>query len=145
MMEIYVALGGNIGDTEQVFHRALQMIASLDQVSDLICSRYYRTKAVSDLPQRDYLNAVCRFQTSLDVWVLWELLQNIESALGKKPKPKNVPRVLDLDFLFYGDLKLVTPELTLPHPLWKERSFVLEPLRELGCRHLDEITKTVEI
>jgi len=44
---------------------------------------------------------------------------------------QNAPRTLDLDVIFYGDLVLASPELTVPHPRWRERAFVLLPLAEI--------------
>src|SRR5690606_9206171 len=100
---------------------------------NLECSKFYITAAVSDIPQKDFLNAVCRFLTSLGPIEIFKELEKIEILLGKIPKDKNAPRIIDLDLLFYGNKVFYDPilNLTIPHPRWKERSFVLEPLAEL--------------
>ena len=81
--------------------------------------------------QREYLNAVCRFETTLSPFELLDALEMIEKALGKRPKPKEAPRVIDLDLIFYGDCQINSPKLTVPHPRWNQRLFVLAPLAEL--------------
>jgi 2-amino-4-hydroxy-6-hydroxymethyldihydropteridine diphosphokinase len=62
---------------------------------------------------------------------LLHALQALELQSGRERPYKNAPRTLDLDIIFYGDVSLDTPELTLPHPRWHERAFVLQPLAEV--------------
>lgn len=129
--EVFVALGGNIGDTESIFQKALDAIADIPAVKDLSVSRYYRTTPVSPIPQNFYLNAVCRFETALSAHDLLQRLQYVEVKLGKQPKPKEAARVIDLDILFFGNENHVSPDLEIPHPKWNERLFVLQPLADL--------------
>lgn len=135
--EVYVALGGNIGDTQTVLKRALQKIDSIPNVKQVECSRFYFTAPVSPLPQASYVNAVCRFHTTLSAKELLHELQKIETALGKIPKPKDSPRCIDLDILFFGKEVYCDRELEIPHPRWRERLFVLVPLADL--------TKMIEV
>lgn len=130
--EVYVGLGGNIGDTRQILLETLRQIESHPAVADLCVSRFYVTSPVSPLPQRDYINAVCRFQTMLEPLPLLRMLQQIEKRQGKKLKPKENPRVIDCDILFYGTESFGSEELQIPHPRWRERLFVLVPLAELS-------------
>ena len=58
-------------------------------------------------------------------------MQALELQRGRERPYVNAPRTLDLDVIFYGDVVLETPELTLPHPRWHERAFVLLPLAEV--------------
>jgi 2-amino-4-hydroxy-6-hydroxymethyldihydropteridine diphosphokinase len=58
-------------------------------------------------------------------------LQELEQQSGRERSFKNAPRTLDLDLIFHGDVVLATPELTLPHPRWHARAFVLQPLAEI--------------
>jgi 2-amino-4-hydroxy-6-hydroxymethyldihydropteridine diphosphokinase len=62
---------------------------------------------------------------------LLHALQALELQSGRERPFKNAPRTLDLDLIFYDDVVLATPELTLPHPRWHERAFVLQPLAEV--------------
>ena len=72
-----------------------------------------------------------RVETPLTPKELFDKLQEIEQSLGKTPKPKQMPRPIDFDLLFYGTLVYADSELTIPHPHWRERLFVLVPLSDL--------------
>lgn len=127
----YVGLGGNIGDSVSLLKQALNGLSLLPQIEDLKVSSFYQTTPVSDLPQNMYVNAVCVFLTTLSPDKLLEELQRLEERLGKRKKPKNEPRLIDLDILFFGDLSIKSEMLEIPHPRWQERLFVLKPLLEL--------------
>ena len=127
----FVGLGGNIGDSRSVLSVALEHIQALEGVSELRASHFYQTTPVSSIPQTDYINAVCALQTLYTADELLVNLQAIERMLGKLPKEKDAPRILDLDILFYGSHWIDHPELQVPHPRWKERLFVLKPLSDL--------------
>lgn len=128
---VYLGLGGNIGDTSSIFNHTLSLISDLPGVKNLEASSFYKTAPVSDIPQPDYLNAVCRFKTRLNARQLLGLLQTIEKSQGKFPKPKNVPRIIDIDILFFGTESHASPDLEIPHPRWSERLFVVVPLLDL--------------
>ncbi len=132
MKQVFLALGGNLGDPRRAFCQALQAVELLPQTKLLSVSSLYRTKPVSDIPQGDFLNAACLLETGLSADTLFSFLEEIERGLGKVPKPKNAPRPIDIDLIFYGEEKLDTGRLTVPHPRWKERLFVRIPLMDLG-------------
>lgn len=128
-MKCFVALGGNIGDVHSSIAQAVSLLKKL--VENFQLSPLYRTTAVSPIPQPHYINAVCSFQCTLSPLQLFYSLQAIERKIGKIPKPKNAPRLIDLDLLFYGEKILFTKDLILPHPRWHERLFVVAPLADL--------------
>lgn len=128
---VYIGLGGNIGDTYAIIASALAQTQALEGVHELRSSSLYRTAPVSPWPQRYFVNGAATFLTSLSPYQLLAELKKVELSLGKVPKPKDAPRTIDLDILFFGDIFLDTAELQLPHPRWHERLFVLEPLAEL--------------
>lgn len=132
----YLGLGGNIGDTAAVLLAALGDIAAIDGVEDVTVSRFYETTPVSSLPQADYVNAVCRLMTTLPPSDLFRALRAIEQRYGEKLPVRNAPRVLDIDILFYGTRAYQDEVLTIPHPRWHERLFVLRPL----CDLVDSLT-----
>lgn len=132
---VYVTLGGNIGDTYSVLQLALTKIRTHPSIRELHISHFYRTSPVDVFSQDPFINAVCRFETSLTPKELLESLENIELELGKVPKPKNASRIIDLDILFYGDLRIDESRLTIPHPRWRERLFVLIPLTDLAKQY----------
>lgn len=127
--DVYIGLGSNLGDPAGMVAEALRMLEAI--TSDFTASPFYLTSPVSDLPQPDFVNAVCRFKTALSPVELFAELQKIERHLGQSPKPKNAPRLIDLDILFFGQERLLTSVLEIPHPRWKERLFVLRPLADL--------------
>lgn len=131
LTEVYVGLGGNVGDTPTIFRQALSSIENLPEVVQLSVSHFYTTTPVSTISQDLYLNAVCRFCTSLSAKELLSVLQKIEENLGKKPKDKNAPRPIDLDIILFGLGMHCSDTLIIPHPEWKNRLFVLVPLLDL--------------
>lgn len=131
LQEVYVGLGGNMGDSCAILNAALEKIAALPAIYDLTISRFYRTTPVSPIPQPLYINAVCRFKTSFTARELLRQLQDIEKSLGKMEKIKSAPRIIDLDILFYGIETYNEPDLQIPHPRWSERLFVVAPLADL--------------
>ena len=82
-------------------------------------------------PQPDYLNAVVRLDTTLDAPALLARLLAIEARLGRTRGARHAARTIDLDLLLFDDVRLDTPELTLPHPRAHLRAFVLAPLLEI--------------
>jgi len=131
MKDVYLGIGGNADHTEQVMRLVLKSIAEIDGVYDVVVSSFYDTTPVSDIVQPDYINAVCKLTTSMQAHALQKHLQSIEVSFGKTPKPKNAPRIIDIDILFFGTEKHEEPDLQIPHPRWHERLFVLVPLLEL--------------
>lgn len=131
LKQVFLGLGSNMGPKRQLLEAAVQEIQKIPTVFELRVSNYYRTKPVSDLPQDDFLNAVCVLKTKLKSKDFFEILEGIERSLGKVPKAKDEPRPIDIDLLLFGDEFSNDPDLTLPHPRMLERYFVLKPLSDL--------------
>ena len=125
-----VALGANLGDAVATVQQALRDVAGLPKTQFYKASSLYRS-APYEAQGPDFINAVALVQTQLSPLALLHALQALELQSGRERPFKNAPRTLDLDIIFYGDLLLNTPELTLPHPRWHERAFVLQPLAEV--------------
>ncbi len=124
-MKAVIALGANIGDPKEQMDLA---VAMLREATDFkLVSDYYSTKPVSDIPQPDYLNAVCIVESDLPALDLLALLQGIEKTLGRERNERWGPRTIDLDLIQYGSLLSSADELQLPHPRAHERRFVIEP------------------
>jgi 2-amino-4-hydroxy-6-hydroxymethyldihydropteridine diphosphokinase len=92
----------------------------------------YETPPWGVTDQPPFLNAVCYGRTALPPDQLLTLLKDLERDLGRTATKRWGPRVIDLDLLFFDDLILTTPTLTIPHPLLHERAFVLVPLHEIA-------------
>ena len=125
-----VALGANLGDAELTIQHALQAVAALPHTQLIKASSLYRS-APYEAQGPDFINAVALVQTKLTPLNLLHALQDLEIQSGRERPYKNAPRTLDLDLIFYGDLTLTLPELTLPHPRWSERAFVVLPLAQI--------------
>ena len=126
-----VGLGANLGDAAQAVRDAITSLAATPGVSLVQASSLYRSAPV-DATGPDYINAVACIATTLTAPALLRVLQAIEQAAGRKRPYRNAPRTLDLDLLLYGDARVASPELTVPHPRMGERAFVLLPLREIA-------------
>lgn len=130
-----VALGGNVGDRHATLDEAVRLLAQTDGVSVVAVSTYLETVALRvhgldpDAPR--YLNAVAIVETSLDASGLHDVLQHIESALGRHRRERWGDRTLDLDLIDFDGRNISTPTLTVPHPRAHERSFVLDPWLEI--------------
>ena len=123
----YVALGANLGDARAAVLQAFEALASWPGIEVTGRSALYRT-APHEAQGPDFINAVARIDTRLTAPDVLDALQAIEHRAGRVRPYVNAPRSLDLDLLFYGDASMHSPRLTLPHPRWRERAFVLVPL-----------------
>lgn len=128
----YVALGSNLQNPEQQVLRAFDELNGLPQTRVTARSSLYRTAPVGYDNQPDFVNAAAEVNTELEPLALLRALLALETAHGRERPFPNAPRVLDLDLLFYDDLAMNTPELTLPHPRLHERGFVLFPLADIA-------------
>lgn len=135
MTRAFVALGGNVGDTEAHFEAACAALDAAPGVALLGRSTSHVTAPVGGPPgQRDYRNAVVLLATELAPRALLELLQRVERERGRdrEREARWGPRTLDLDLLLHADARVDEPGLTVPHPRLEERAFVLAPLAELA-------------
>jgi 2-amino-4-hydroxy-6-hydroxymethyldihydropteridine diphosphokinase len=132
----YIALGANLGNAAQTVLDAIQAINDLPQTQVTKQSSLYKTVAMESLPgapqSPDYINAVVEIICHQPAHLLLEQLQKIEQNAGRIRPYLNAPRTLDLDILLYGDAKIQTKNLTIPHPRMWQRAFVLVPLAEIA-------------
>ncbi|SRR5579883_799091 len=145
----FIGLGSNLEPRLEYLQAAIAALKNFGEVVRL--SSVYETEPVGGIPQPPYLNAVVEFQTLLGPIDLGNHLKALERTLGRKERPRWHEREIDLDLLFYEDLILESPDLTLPHPELHRRAFVLVPLCEVAPdfehpvlhRSISELTKTV--
>ena len=134
MADVLIALGGNVGDVRTTLAQAIAAICDLAQATLVARSRDYQTPPWGDRDQPPFINACIAIATSLDPHTLLATLQTIEATFGRDRSAERHwgPRTLDLDILAYDDLRIDTPDLTLPHPRLFERAFVLVPLADIA-------------
>jgi 2-amino-4-hydroxy-6-hydroxymethyldihydropteridine diphosphokinase len=129
--QVYVGLGANLGDSLFNLQQAVNRIQDVPGIRRVKVSHFYQTNPWSGPHQPSFINAVCSFTTTDGPASLLHKMQAIEQALGKVPKPKDAPRPIDIDILFYGSSFYTDLNLEIPHPLWQQRLFVLIPLADL--------------
>lgn len=127
---VVVALGSNLGDRLGNLSLGVSRLEEegfgLDSLSSV-----FETPAIGFLDQPPFLNMVTVGTTGLDPQGLLSLLQSIEEEAGRERGFSNAPRTLDLDLVFFKGRILREAGLRVPHPRWKERSFVVRPLQSL--------------
>ena len=127
-----IALGSNLGDRESNLRFALARLGD----SVVRVSQVFETDPVGGPEnQGAYLNMAAVLSTSLDPYALLRWLHRIEADAGRERLVHWGPRTLDLDLLFYDDVTIVSGDpqgLTVPHPRYAQRRFVLAPLSEVA-------------
>jgi len=136
MAEVFILLGGNVGDKAKIFEQTRKLIGEriglITKMSSVYITESWGFK--SD----PFWNQVLILNSSLNPFGILNLTQSIETGMGRSKKTRSnyassnyEDRVIDIDLLFYDKLQIDTPELTIPHPKIGERRFVLVPLNEL--------------
>lgn len=134
-MKCYIALGSNLSEPLVQLQNALDSIKKEPELQLLKVSSFYQSKALilaDTPPQNDYINAAAMLETVLTAEQLLEKLHKIEAAQGRERNEKWGARTLDLDILLYGDSKIHTEKLTIPHAQIQYRNFVIHPLFEIA-------------
>ncbi len=131
---VWLGLGSNEGDRSAQIDAALARLRATPGIEVVRVSPLHESELVGDgPPQGRFLNGVAELRTSLPPPALLAVCKALEAAAGRVlPAPRNHARRLDLDLLFYGDQRIDTRDLVVPHARWHEREFVRRPLRELG-------------
>lgn len=136
MTRVAIALGSNLGDREA--NLALGLSALPGFITNLRQSRWHDTTPVGVSPdQPRYLNGVVIGETALSARQLLERLLSIEREAGRTRPSPMAPRTLDLDLILFGDERIAEDGLVVPHPRFRERLFVLEPLAEVAPGWID--------
>ncbi|AIK96992.1 hypothetical protein ID47_10005 [Candidatus Paracaedibacter acanthamoebae] len=129
-MRVFIGLGSNLGNSEQNLKEAVYRI---HQVYPIIAqSSILITKAQYIEDQPDFCNQVIEIQGHGDPQTLLTFLRGLENLMGRQRTIKYGPRLIDLDIIFFGNLIVASDDLMIPHPLFAERGFVLQPLLEIA-------------
>ncbi|MCD8079735.1 MAG: 2-amino-4-hydroxy-6-hydroxymethyldihydropteridine diphosphokinase [Bacteroides sp.] len=135
MATVYLSLGSNLGNKEENLQRAIRNIEK--RIGKIISqSAFYHTEPWGFESRNTFVNAAIGIDT---LWAPEEVLlrlRDIEREMGRLYKSsggKYADRIIDLDILLYNDLIYESPTLSIPHPLMRERKFVLEPLAEIAA------------
>lgn len=140
---VAIALGSNVGNRRAHLDFAVQRLGQF--LSRLRVSPYLETEPVGVPPQAPFLNAAAVGLTGLSSpRALLDDLLAVERERGRRRPRPGAARTLDLDLVLFGDAIVEGPALHVPHPRFRERRFVLEPLASIAPELVDPVTgKTV--
>ena len=143
-MRAAIALGSNLGDREALLRRGAEALREV--LSSLALSSAHETAYVgAGTAQPAYLNAAATGDTVLTARGLLDALLETERQFGRERPYPDAPRTLDLDLILYGMEIHEAPGLVVPHPRFRRRRFVLEPLAEIAADWIDPVTgRTIE-
>ena len=140
MTRVAIAIGSNLGDRDAAVSFAKARLGALFTnfiLSDIV-ETWPEGEGTDD--QNLYLNAAAIGDTELTARALLEALMTIERDFGRERSARNAARTLDLDLILFGDAVVEETDLTLPHPRFRERFFVLGPLAEIAPEMLDPVS-----
>lgn len=133
-VSLFLALGSNLGDRERQIYAALREIEK--RIGKIISqSALYHTRPEGFDSPNEFVNCVCEVESILNIYTIFAITQCIEEEIGRVEKSKDgiySDRLIDIDLIMAGDLILDTPMLTLPHPRFHRRDFVLTPMCEIA-------------
>jgi 2-amino-4-hydroxy-6-hydroxymethyldihydropteridine diphosphokinase len=138
VIAVAIALGSNLGD--RASHLAFAVEHLRTAVPDLRVSRFIETDPVGVRPQPLFLNGAVAGSTDLSARQLLGFLLALEGERGRERPFAGAPRTLDLDLVLYGNSIIDEPGLTVPHPRFRDRAFVLAPLAEIAGGMQDPVT-----
>lgn len=132
-MEIYLGLGSNLGN------KSLHLQTAIDEIEKRIGLVVRQSAFIESEPwgfesDNTFVNAVIAVDTDMQPMEVLKATQAIEREMGRTSKSINgnySDRIIDIDILLFGNVKMDTPELTIPHPRMNERDFVIVPLKEV--------------
>lgn len=139
MATVYLALGSNVGVGDQQFDTAIELLEK--KLTDIEQAPRYTSKAVGFVDQPDFLNTAIRASTELTPQDLLTFTQSVEQSVGRIRRFRWGPREIDIDIIFYDNQIVEEDTLTIPHPRFSERDFVLKPLLDLNPELIDPLSK----
>lgn len=127
--KVLLGIGGNIGDVVRRFEHLFYYLKSSSLIDVIETAPILKNPPFGYTEQGDFYNSLVLIKTHLNPKALLRYVLRVEKVFGRKRLFKDGPRTLDIDIIFYENVKMETKNLTLPHPGWKERESVLIPLR----------------
>lgn len=140
MYDVYLGIGSNMGDREKNIISAYLKIKTL--TGNIKTASLYETEPMYMHEQRDFLNTVFYTYSDIPPLKLLKAAAAMEDEAGREREKAGFkgPRPLDIDILLYGSMIVDSERLSIPHPMIKERAFVLVPLLELSPELRDPVS-----
>lgn len=147
-----LAFGSNLGNRLENLRLATELVNNLPATKIVKISNIYETEPIDTIQKQNfYLNCCAKVETKLCPQILLNNCLKIETQLGRKRPYKNAPRTIDIDLILYGNVKIDTENLVIPHPRWKNRAFVIVPMLDVyvggitdGGLNLKDILNSIE-
>ena len=132
MFKVVLAFGSNLGNRLENLKMAIDLVDKMPRTRVVKISNIYETEPANVSEQQNfYLNCCARVSTGLEPDTILNNCLNIETSLGRRRLCKNSPRTIDIDIILYDTLNINEKNLTIPHPRWKIRDFVMVPMLDL--------------
>ena len=128
---VTVGIGGNIGNTKNLFDKLILCLKKDSRFTLLITSPLLKNPPFGFLEQSDFLNGIIRLKTNLCPNSFLKAMQRYENKFGRKRSFQDAPRTLDIDIIFFDDKKINTENLIIPHKNWASRESVIIPLKRM--------------
>ncbi|MEE4364052.1 MAG: 2-amino-4-hydroxy-6-hydroxymethyldihydropteridine diphosphokinase [Desulfotignum sp.] len=139
----FLSIGSNKGDKAANLHLAIACLDTHPLLQVAAVSRFYKTQPQNFVDQDWFVNAAVKIQVDTeDPLVLLDVLKQIETSMDKQGKSFRFgPRKIDLDIIYFADMVMKTDTLEIPHPRMHERSFVLQPMCDIGAAAIHPVLK----
>ena len=129
--EITLGIGGNIGNTKDLFDKLILCLKRDARFTLLMTSPLLQNPPFGFLEQSDFLNGIIRLKTNLCANAFLKAMQRYETKFGRKRSFQDAPRTLDIDIIFFDNKKIDTKNLIIPHKNWANRESVIIPLKHM--------------
>lgn len=139
MATIFLGLGSNIGKRRQYIEQAVDLLS--ERITNISLAPLYHSKAWGVTEQPDFLNTALRGETELEPHELLEFVKSIEREVGRVERFRWGPREIDIDIIYYGNIVLELPDLSIPHVGAHERDTVLQPICDIDPDFIDPRSK----
>ena len=134
-MEIGLSFGSNQDDRLRNLRAGRARVAALPGVRVVAASPVYETEPVDvaeEFRSQSFLNAILVVECDGALPPFSRAIHTIEDALGRvRGADRNAPRLIDIDIIYAGAEHHDETALRVPHPRWKERRFVVQPLADV--------------
>lgn len=131
-MRVFLSIGSNLGKREENLKKSVELLRTEPGITVVKVSSFYETEPEGYTEQPLFINAAVEIETTHAPHELLRIVKDIEHRLGRFDTFRHGPRIIDIDIILYGEERVSTPELTIPHPRYRERSFVMKPLLEIA-------------
>lgn len=143
-MPVFLSLGSNLGDREGYLDRAVRALEDAPGIRVVSVSRIIESEPMGEVDQPAYLNMAVGIETTYEPLELLDRVKSLEQELGRTHTRRWGPREIDIDIVMWDDRTFSDDRLTVPHPEFRKRAFVLVPLAEIAPDAVDpETGKTV--